>query len=129
MDVRTHDKIDRSLSGTPRALGDGSAEVELVVDERMRADSHGLAHGGFVFGLADYAAMLAVNEPTVVLAEATMRFLAPVVVGDTVIARARVESADGKKRRVVVEVMRADTKVVEATFACAVPSVHVRLRR
>lgn len=32
----------------------------------MAADEYRLVHGGFIFGLADYAVMLAINEPTVV---------------------------------------------------------------
>jgi len=66
-----------------------------------------LIHGGFTFGLADYAAMLAVNEPTVVPANATAKFLAPVVVGDRLEAEATVEQTDGKKRTVKVTVRRA----------------------
>jgi acyl-coenzyme A thioesterase PaaI-like protein len=48
----------------------------------MVVDAHGLVHGGFVFGLADYAAMLAVNDPNVVLGAAEARFLKPVRRGD-----------------------------------------------
>jgi acyl-coenzyme A thioesterase PaaI-like protein len=44
----------------------------------MAADQRGLVHGGFTFGLADYAAMVAVNDPNVVLGAAEVRFLAPV---------------------------------------------------
>ena len=53
---------------------------------------------GFVFGLADYAAMLAVNDPNVVLGSADMRFIAPVKVGDEVVATATVTESKGKKR-------------------------------
>ena len=125
MDIRTHEKIDAALVGTPRVVEPGRAEVELRVDERMRADVRGLAHGGFLFGLADYAAMLAINEPTVVLADASARFLAPVVVGDVVVAKARVDAVEGKRRTVRVDVLRGDLAVLEATFSCAVPSRHV----
>ena len=125
---RTHGLIDRALCGTPRALGDGAAEVELVLSEAMRVDDSGLAHGGFTFGLADYAAMLAVNEPTVVLADASMKFLAPTMVGDTVVARARVSEASGKRRTVLVEVRCGDKVVAEGTFSCAVLSRHVLQR-
>ncbi len=70
----------------------------------MAADERGLVHGGFVFGLADYAAMLAVNHPNVVLASAEVRFLKPVVVGERLVAEAWVEETDGRKSRVQVEV-------------------------
>ena len=61
---------------------------------RMAADGSGLAHGGFIFGLADYAAMIAVNHPNVVLGAAEVRFLKPVVSGETVVARGQ----DGFRR-------------------------------
>lgn len=126
--VRTHARIDRALCGAPSTLGPGTAEVELALTEPMRVDDTGLVHGGFLFGLADHAAMLAVNEPTVVLADAAMKFLAPSVVGDVVRARARVTESAGKRRAVVVEVHCRDTLVAEGTFACAVPSRHVLQR-
>lgn len=126
--LRTHARIDPALCGTPRALGDGSAEVELTLTEVMRVDDTGLTHGGYTFGLADYAAMLAVNEPTVVLADAAMRFLAPTVVGDRLLARGRVSEVTGKRRTVQVEVRRGDTVVAEGTFSCAVPTRHVLQR-
>ena len=69
----------------------------------MAADKSGLVHGGFVFGLGDYAAMLAVNHPNVVLGSADVKFLSPVQVGDTLEARASVQKVDGKKQ--VVEVV------------------------
>jgi acyl-coenzyme A thioesterase PaaI-like protein len=51
-------------------VGEGYAVVELKTKENMRADEKNLVHGGFIFSLADYCAMLTVNEPTVVLASA-----------------------------------------------------------
>lgn len=125
---RTHQRIAHGLCGAPRTIGPGTAEVELVLSEPMRVDDTGLVHGGFVFGLADHAAMLAVNEPTVVLADASMRFLAPSVVGETLVARARVSEAAGKRRVVQVEVRCGANHVAEGTFSCAVPSRHVLQR-
>ena len=62
MEQRTHEKIAAHLCGTPIALSEGKARVALEVSPEMAADGRGLAHGGFTFGLADYAAMLAVND-------------------------------------------------------------------
>ena len=60
--------------------------VKLKTNEKMVADEKGLIHGGFIFSVADYSAMLAVNEPTVVLAGANVKFLKPVIVGDEILA-------------------------------------------
>ena len=125
MEQRTHEKIAAHLCGTPLAISKGRARVALEVSAEMAADGRGLAHGGFTFGLADYAAMLAVNEPTVVLAGATLRFLGPVVVGDRVEAEATVDRQDGKKRWVKVVVKRAGQPVLEGELFAVVPDRHI----
>lgn len=129
MDVRTHLSIDRRLCGEPVALADGSCTVEMTTTAEMAADERGLVHGGFVFGMADYAAMLAVNEPNVVLAGAESKFRAPVVVGERLVAQAKVTSHEGKRYAVHVDVSRGDLVVFSADFACAVPSTHVLDRK
>lgn len=121
----THLGIDQDLCGRPVELAPGRARVELSTTAVMGADARGLVHGGFVFGAADYAAMLAVNEPNVVLGSAETRFLAPVRVGETVVAEAEVVEGKGKKRTVDVVVRRDDTVVVEARLVCFVLEKHV----
>jgi acyl-coenzyme A thioesterase PaaI-like protein len=106
-------------------LAPGRACVELETTPVMAADEQGLVHGGFVFGAADYAAMLAVNDPNVVLGSAQTRFLAPVRVGETVVAEATVVEESGKKRVVEVGVRRGDDLVVEARLVCFVLEKHV----
>lgn len=125
MQPSTHEEIDHSLCGTPVAVREGHAEVELVASDRMRVDASGLVHGGFVFGAADHAAMLAIGAPTVVLGSADVRFLAPVKVGEKVIASARLDRVDGKKHMVEV-VARTDAReVLRGVLTCFVPARHV----
>jgi acyl-coenzyme A thioesterase PaaI-like protein len=125
MDQRTHERIAAHLCGKPVELAEGRARVALEITGDMAADARGLAHGGFTFGLADYAAMLAVNEPTVVLAGATLKFLGPVVVGDRVEAEASVDRTEGKKRWVKVTVRRAGQPVLEGELFAVVPDRHI----
>ena len=127
-EVRTHLGLDRRLCGRPMEVAEGSAVVSFEALPEMAADERGLVHGGFVFGLADHAAMLAVNHLNVVLGSAEVRFLKPVAVGERLEARAVVEEADGRKSRVKVEVLRvgSSTEVVMAgTFLCFVLERHV----
>ena len=123
--VRTHTKIDKRLSGFPEEVKDGFAVVRLKTTEVMSADEKGLVHGGFLFSSADYAAMLAVNEPTVVLAKAEVKFLKPVRVGDEVVFTARVEKREGKKIIVNVVGKKDGSAVFEGEFLCVVPEKHV----
>jgi acyl-coenzyme A thioesterase PaaI-like protein len=122
---KTHLKIDPRWVGAPLELGEGSASAVLVTLPEMAADERGLVHGGFVFGLADYAAMLAVNDPNVVLGGAETRFLKPVRVGERLEARARIEETDGRKSRVRVEVLRDGEAVMTGTFTCFTLDRHI----
>lgn len=130
MEARTHLATNPRLCGEIAELAAGFARVELTATDEMAVDERGLVHGGFVFGLADYAAMLAVNDPNVVLGAATCRFLAPVAVGDRLEAQATLRPAEGKKHPVETRVLRSDgscgdTVVFTATFTCFVLDRHV----
>jgi uncharacterized protein (TIGR00369 family) len=125
MEPRTHLGADPRFCGTLLDLGAGSAQVALQAVSEMAVDTQGLVHGGFIFGLADYAAMLAVNDPHVVLASAEARFLKPVRLGDRVIANARTVVAKGKQQEVRVEATVNSQKVFEGTFTCIVLERHV----
>jgi acyl-coenzyme A thioesterase PaaI-like protein len=125
VDPNTHPNIDRSLCGQVVALGAGTAEVMLLTDERMGVDARGLVHGGFVFGAADHAAMLAVNDPNVVLGAASVKFVAPARVGDRVQFLAAMVTAKGRKREVEVTGHVGATRVFEGTFTCFVLEQHV----
>jgi acyl-coenzyme A thioesterase PaaI-like protein len=125
---RTHLAIDPRLVGTPLEIADGSAHVVLVTLPEMAADERGLVHGGFVFGLADYAAMLAVNQPNVVLGSSEIRFLKPVMVGERLVAEAVVEKTEGtagKKIKVRAVVRRGEEEVLTGSFLCFTPERHV----
>ncbi len=125
MEISTHQKISESLCGTMEFLKQGHSRVSLTATDIMAVDESGLVHGGFVFGLADYAAMIAVNHPNVVLGGADVTFLKPVKVGESLTAEARIQEEKGKKKDVLVEVSRGDQKVFEGRFSCFVLEKHV----
>jgi uncharacterized protein (TIGR00369 family) len=125
MDIRTHEWIDQGLCGKPVSVDNGTSRVELTPTENMRVDQTGLIHGGFIFGLADYAAMIAVNHPNVVLGGADVKFLKPVKKGMKTIAEAKIVSSQGKKRMVDVTVQTGEQTVFKGSFACFVLEKHV----
>jgi acyl-coenzyme A thioesterase PaaI-like protein len=125
MEPATHLAISPVLVGEPMEIGSGTAVARLETRREMCADERGLVHGGFTFGLADYAAMLAVNDPYVVLGGAEMKFLAPVRCGEILIARAEVREERGKKRLVECRVFVGERPVFEGMFACFVLGGHV----
>ncbi|MFA6010522.1 MAG: PaaI family thioesterase [Desulfobacteraceae bacterium] len=125
MNINTHQKIDQTLCGHPVFLEENKCSIEFKAIESMAADNSGLVHGGFIFGLADYAAMLAVNHPNVVLGGAQVKFLKPSKVGDVLVAEAQVTSSEGKKRIVSVKVSKENDVVFEGELICFVPPKHV----
>ena len=125
MNICTHKDIDHTLCGRPVSVGQGSSRVELDTTAPMAVDGHGLVHGGFIFGLADHAAMIAVNDPNVVLGSADVRFLKPVQTEETVVAEATVHGKKDKKQTVNVTVCRGNDTVFEGTFTCFVLNRHV----
>ncbi len=125
MNIRTHNLASKELVGEVVEVGDGRSKVKLKTTEVMAVDEKGLVHGGFTFGLADLAAMVAVNHPNVVLGKAEVKFTKPVKVGDVVVANAEVVEKEGKKHVVKVEAFVGETKVLEGTFYCYVLEKHV----
>ena len=129
MDIFTHKRIDQELCGRPLLVDEGFSRVKLHTDKRMAVDESGLIHGGFIFGLADYSAMIAVNHPNVVLGAADVKFLKPVKTGETVVAEAKVDFREGKKQKVFVTVQRDEERVFEGEFTCFVLDKHILKRR
>jgi acyl-coenzyme A thioesterase PaaI-like protein len=124
-DPATHLRIDHRLCGTPSLVEERTAEVRLVTTPEMAVDDRGLVHGGFVFGLADHAAMLAVNDENVVLAGADVRFTGPVVAGQVLVAVAVVADDQGRHKDVDVMVRRDGDPIMGGTFHCVVLDGHV----
>ena len=125
INLKTHIKIKKYLSGEVVSLKDNYAQVKLSCTKEMAVDEMGLIHGGFTFGAADFAAMAAVNDPYVVLVGALSKFLAPVKVGDTVIFEAYAKFEDARKREVDVIGSINDIKVFEGRFDAVILPEHV----
>jgi len=125
LNINTHLRIDKSLSGEPKKVTDGCAVVSLKTDERMVADDKGLIHGGFIFSAADYTAMLTVNHPNVVLAGANVRFMKPVKLGEEIIFEGNIDRTQGKKIIVKVTGKRNGEEVFQGEFICVVLDKHV----
>ena len=125
MTIQTHQGINRECFGIPVHLARRRKPGGAADNLSMAVDESGLVHGGYIFGLADYAAMIAVNHPNVVLGASEVKFLKPVRAGETVIATATAEARQGKKQVVAVTVSRNDELVFSGSFACFVLDKHV----
>jgi len=123
----THLLASKKLIGEVITIENNTAKVTLTITPEMAVDNFQLAHGSFVFGLADYAAMVAINEPTVVLGKAETKFMKPVVVNDKLTAVATItDKSHPKKILVTVAVSNAKSEVVfEGTFVCFVLEKHI----
>jgi methylthioribose-1-phosphate isomerase len=121
----THKKINSKLSGEIIKLETNYSIIRLKTTSEMIVDQTGLIHGGFIFSLADYASMVAINHPNVVLGSATVKFIKPVKDGEVLIAEGKLTKVEGKKNIVEVEVKKDNEVVFNGEFVCFIPEKHV----
>lgn len=97
--------------------GAGVAEVRMTVRPDM-VNGHGIAHGGYVFLLADTAFACACNEAgsVTVASGADITFLAPARAGDRLRARAARRAGRGRSGIYDVTVLREADDEVLAEF-------------
>ncbi|WP_260190701.1 hydroxyphenylacetyl-CoA thioesterase PaaI [Actinophytocola gossypii] len=108
------DLASRSLGMRLVDAGPGFAVVRMTVTETM-VNGHALAHGGFVFTLADTAFACACNShgPVTVAAGADITFVASARLGDELEARAEERVRYGRSGVYDVTVRRGDEVVAE----------------
>lgn len=123
--INTHGTINPKLCGIPVSIENGASKLEFLTTDEMAVDNMGLVHGGFIFGLADYAAMVAVNHPNVVLGSSEVKFLKPVKINEKLLASAETVTVKGKKHIVSVTVLRENEAVFSGTFTCFILEKHV----
>ncbi|RPD98183.1 thioesterase [Aureibaculum marinum] len=122
----THLLASKKLIGSVISITKNKAIVSLTITKEMVVDSYNLSHGSFTFGLADYAAMVAINKPTVVLGKAETKFLKPVILNDKLTAIAEVTEINDKKFTVIVKITNQKNSLVfEGNFTCFVLEKHV----
>ena len=107
-----NDIATRSLGIEISDVDEGRATAAMTVRPDM-SNGHGICHGGYVFLLADTAFAFACNTHgvTTVAAGADVEFLAPVAVGDRLVARAQEVVLRGRSGVYDVVVTREDEVV------------------
>lgn len=106
-----------------RTVGHGKS-FQLKV-QKKHTNSHGYAHGGAIFSLADRAFACAVNTPgkISVAMEMKINYLYPVAVGDMLIARAKVIK-EGKRTTVCLIEIKRKKELVAMILATAINIRH-----
>jgi acyl-CoA thioesterase len=94
--------------------GPGRAVARMRITSTM-VNGHAIAHGGYVFLLADTAFACACNSygPVTVAARADITFVAPAREGDVLTAYAQERTLFGRSGIYDVSVRRADTVIAE----------------
>jgi acyl-CoA thioesterase len=108
------DLASRSLGMTLVDAGTGFAVVRMTITEAM-VNGHDIAHGGYVFLLADTAFACACNShgPVTVAAGADITFVTSAQLGDVLEARAEERVVYGRSGIYDVTVSRGDDVVAE----------------
>ena len=107
------DQASRALGMDAVVIETDYAEVRMTVTDAM-VNGHDIAHGGYVFLLADTAFAVACNSygQSTVAAGCDIAFLAPVHAGDRLTADARETHRAGRSGIYDVSVRREDGTVV-----------------
>jgi acyl-CoA thioesterase len=108
------DRASRLLGIELLEQGDGAAVLRMTVTDSM-VNGHGIAHGGYVFLLADTAFACACNShgPVTVASGADITFVAPAYEGDVLLATARELTRFGRSGIYDVSVTRGDAVIAE----------------
>ncbi len=103
------DKASRALGIELAELSEGRAVMTMTVTDLM-VNGHDIAHGGYVFLLADTAFACACNShgPVTVAAGAEVSFVASARLGDVLVATAEERTRFGRNGIYDVTVRRAD---------------------
>jgi acyl-CoA thioesterase len=104
------DAASRALGIEVIAVANGSATTRMTVRRDM-VNGHGIAHGAFVFAVADTAFACACNShgPVTVAAAADIVFVTPAREGDELHARATERTRFGRSGIYDVTVRRGDS--------------------
>ena len=96
------------------AIEPGAAILTMTIRPHM-VNGHGIAHGGFIFTLADSAFAFACNSRNdrTVAAQCHISFIRPGKLGDRLIATAREISRTGRSGIYDVRVSAGDTAIAE----------------
>ncbi|MFZ3599105.1 hydroxyphenylacetyl-CoA thioesterase PaaI [Streptomyces sp. BH104] len=108
------DQASRQLGIELLSAGEGAAELRMTVRENM-VNGHGIAHGGYVFLLADTAFACACNSrgPVTVASGADITFVAPAAEGDVLRASARERTTYGRSGIYDISVRRGEEVIAE----------------
>jgi len=108
------DRASRTLGIELLEVDAGNAVLRMRITAAM-VNGHGIAHGGYVFLLADSAFACACNShgPVTVAAGADIAFIAPVHEGDVLTAVAEERAVFGRSGIYDVRVLRGDDVVAE----------------
>src|ERR1700730_2543188 len=108
------DDASKGLGMEILQISAGAATLAMTVQPNM-VNGHGIAHGGFIFTLADSAFAFACNSHNerTVAAQCNISFIRPGKLGDRLIATAREISRNGRSGIYDVRVTVDDTVIAE----------------
>lgn len=108
------DRASQALGIELVDVGSGTARARMTITETM-VNGHGIAHGGYLFLLADTTFACACNShgPTTVAARADVTFIRPARLGDELVARAVERTQFGRSGIYDVSVHRGEELIAE----------------
>ncbi len=112
-----NDKLAKTLGFQVLESSFGLARVCAIAKDEF-LNGVNIAHGGFLFSLADYTAALATNtdERVAISSGASINYLSPCPANESVLATAKISYADAKTALCDVSIASQNTGSVFAIF-------------
>ena len=112
-----NDRLAKTLAFETLEARFGYARASAVAKEEF-LNGVDIAHGGFLFSLADFASALATNadDRIAVSSSVTINFLAPCPPNEKIVAEAKISYTQAKTALVDVNVASLDSGTVFAVF-------------
>lgn len=112
-----NDRLAKTLQFETLESKFGNARVRAIAKDEF-LNGVNIAHGGFLFSLADFASALATNtnERVAISSCASMNFLSPCPQNEVVIAEAKITYSDIKTALVDVSVSSENSGAIFAMF-------------
>jgi len=115
-ELKAYQKANSNFSGEVIELKDSYSRVRLIPNEDMAVDDYNLINQGFVFSAAHLGAMAAINSPKAMITHCSIKFLAPIELGNVIEFESFAKRKDMRKNEVKVIGKLLGIKIFEADF-------------
>lgn len=116
LDLNICGLLKPDLCGNILKITQEEVVISFAPSKQMISDESNLIHSGFIFNVANYAAMCLVNQPNALTIKSEVQFLAPIEFEQEMLFIATINQSNNKKYEIFVKGTLLDIKIFEGIF-------------